>query len=135
MLVAMLTFAVAPLGLASPQGTAPQTTTPKKSPVAETYTKVKDPDEFGLHIETELTMLRRSPDDNGPVSGNVTSLIVGGKPAELVTNQIVDDKWVVTKKFGRIKITGAYSGGLVFWLTPSQRTQIKALLRSSKSAK
>jgi hypothetical protein len=122
-------------GLASAQATGSKKTAPKKSPGAETYTKVEDTNAFGLHIETELTMLRGTPDDNGPVTGKVTSLIVAGKPAELVTHDIVDDAWVVTKAFGRIKVTGAYSGGLVIWLTPSQRTQIKALLQSSKSGK
>jgi hypothetical protein len=135
MLIATLTFTTALTGVASPQGTASQKTAPTKSPGAETYTKVEDTNEFGLHIETELTMVRGTPDDNGPVSGKVTSLIVAGKPAELVTHDIVDNAWVVTKAYRRIKIIGVYSGGLVIWLTPSQRTRIKALLRTSKSGK
>ncbi len=106
-----------------------------KQPAAEVYTKVEDPSALGLQIEVEATLMRGTPNDDGPVEGKVTSLTVGGKPLALVSSAIVNDakgSWVATKAYGRIRVSGAYSGGIMFWLTPSQRTNLKALYRSQK---
>lgn len=80
--------------------------------------------------------MRGTPNDDGPVQGKVTSLTVGGKPLALVSGEIVNDNkgsWVVTKAYGRIRISGAYSGGIMFWLTPSQRMSLKAFSQTANS--
>ena len=71
--------------------------------------------------------------------GKVASLTVGGKKLELVSSEIAQDakerSWIVTKNYGRIRITSAYSGGLVLWLTPSQKESLKALYHTAKSSR
>jgi len=128
---------------------APQSPTPKtapssastkktegtKQPAAEVYTKVEDPSALGLQIEVAATSMMATPNDDGAVNGKVTSLTVGGKPLALVSSEIVNDEkgsWVATKAYGRIRVSGAYSGGIMFWLTPLQRTSLKALYRAPK---
>lgn len=122
---------------AEPQasGTAAKKTDATKRPAAEVYAKVEDASALGLDIEIETTMLRGTPNDDGPVNGKVSSLTVGGKPLALVSPEIVNDgkgSWVVTKAYGRIRVSGAYSGGIMFWLTPSQRASLKALYHAPK---
>jgi len=78
-----------------------------------------------------LTFARGTPNDDGDVQGKVSVFYIAGKVLELETNDIVHDSdkaWVVTKKYGKIRITSAYSGGLCIWLTPKQKTNFKKLL-------
>jgi hypothetical protein len=123
------------------QPPAPKEATKKtegtKQPTPEVYTKVEDPSALGLHIEVEATLMRGTPNDDGPVQGKVTSLTVGGKPLALVSSEIANDErgsWVATKAYGRIRVSGAYSGGIMLWLTPSQRTSLKALYPAPETA-
>jgi len=125
----------APAPKAAPSSAATKKTEGTKPPAAEVYTKVEDPSALGLQIEVEATMMRGTPNDDGPVQGKVTSLTVGRKPLALVSSEIVNDEkgsWVATKAYGRIRVSGAYSGGIMFWLTPSQRTSLKALYHAPK---
>jgi hypothetical protein len=129
---------------ASPSPTAQQPpSTPAQSgavnpkPVApEKYERLNNPRELGLDIEVQATLTRGTPNDDGVVEGKVASLTVGGKKLELVSSDIAQDakerSWIVTKNYGRIRITSAYSGGLILWLTPSQKESLKALYHSGK---
>ena len=120
-----------------PPALTPQSNTvnPKQA-VPEKYKRLADPRELGLHIAVQTTLLRGTPNDDGAVEGKVTSLTVGGKKLELASSDIAQDakdrSWIVTKDYGRIRITGAYSGGLILWLTPSQKESLKALYLSGK---
>lgn len=70
----------------------------------------------------------------GHVEGKVDNVAIGGKPLELSSNEIVNDgsgSWVVTKTYGRIRVSGG-SYGMVVWLTPSQKARLKALFLETK---
>jgi len=123
-----------PAAAASP---APQASKPAAPlpPAVEEYAKVQNPSELGLDIEIQATFERMQWDGAGIIEGKVAALTVGGKKLELQTNEIVKDSkdrcWIVTTSYGRIRISAA-PNGLVFWLTPSQRTSIKELYNSGK---
>jgi len=102
----------------------------------EQYELLVDPSRnFGITAQLSLRSMDQAGDCSGDIEGTVDMIMVGSKPLEMVTNAIVHDgdkAWIVTKQYGKIRISGGYAGdnppsGLCFWLTPSQKTRIKAL--------
>lgn len=94
------------------------------------YELLKDNSELSLHIEAEMTLLDQSPHCDGDVKGKLTVFWIGRNRLELDTPDIVHDAgkaWVVTKRYGRVRIAVGY-GGLCVWLTPSQKTNLRKLL-------
>jgi hypothetical protein len=88
--------------------------------------------------QLRVRSMTQASDCSGDIEGTVDMLALGRKPVELVTNDIVHDggkAWIVTKQYGRIRISGGYAGdnppsGLCFWTTPSQSARIRSLLAS-----
>lgn len=106
---------------------------------AEQYELLKDPSgRFGILAQLRVTSMTQASDCSGDIEGTVEMLALGRKQVELVTNDIVHDDgkaWIVTKQYGRIRISGGYAGdnppsGLCFWTTPSQTARIRSLLAS-----
>ena len=102
----------------------------------EQYELLKDPSgHFGIVAQLRAKSMEQAGDCSGDIEGSIDMLALGGKQVELVTNEIVHDggkAWIVTKQYGKIRISGGYAGdnppsGLCFWMTPSQKTRIRAI--------
>jgi hypothetical protein len=114
-------------------------------PIAEKYELIDNPTkEFGLLAQVSATDMVQSADCEGGVEGRVDWIEAGGKNIELVTHDIVQESgkaWIVTKRFGKIRVSGCYAGdrppsGLGFWMKPSQKAALKAFSQSKiKGAK
>jgi hypothetical protein len=111
------------------------TSAPAKPTSSENYQLVKNATfEVGINMQLSLRDFTQSPTNEGDIKGKVDVVTVWGKPVELVTNDIIHEgnkAWVVTKKYGKIRISGGYqdncpTSGLCVWLTPSQQAQLKA---------
>jgi hypothetical protein len=155
-------FALTTSALASAQATAQSakkgTTAPAAKGASATVAEpLKDPSEIKLAVIAEVSSITRSPTWDGSLTGTITTFTVGGKAIELETNEIVHDDgktWIATKKYGKIRVAGAYgpyvehtnlgssstnyippntttvgyANGLCIWLTPSQKADLKKLL-------
>ncbi len=131
-LIVCLTFFTA---TASPQQ---QKSTPLAAstagPSREKYQLVV-PSAFGIMAQISVTEMTQVSNCTGDIKGKIDFIYAAGKPLELQTHNIVheDNKaWIVTKKYGKIRVSGGYEGdhppsGLCWWLTPSQKAQLKAL--------
>ena len=141
-------------GLASAQvtaqsaqkGTATQSAPPNRPATtsghqtAEKYELFKD--RFGITAPlVRVRNMTQAGDCSGNIEGTVDLLVIARKPVELVTNDIVHDggkDWIVTKQYGRIRISGGFVGdnppnGLCFWTTPSQNARIRPLLAKEEA--
>jgi Tol biopolymer transport system component len=107
-----------------------------QSASANQYELVPSPErEFGLVAEFRFQSFVQSSDNTGPVEGAVVALAVGRRQILLETNKIVqadNQSWIVTKDYGRIRISGGYEGdhppnGLCIWLTQHQKDQFVLL--------
>ena len=100
-------------------------------PTEEQYEKV-DPRELYIVFEASLQSLTVDAAGNIiEIEGVVTRLAVGDKPIELSSDKILlegTDAFVVTKDYGKIKITSTSTGGVTIWLKPSQKEKLKELL-------
>ena len=146
-------------GLASAQSTAPSAKKATTKSAASTAAEpLKDPSEIKLVLLAEASSITRSPAWDGNIAGTITAFTIGGKAIELETKDIVHDDdgktWISTKKYGKIRIAGAYGpyvehsnlgsmstkyippntttvgygNGLCIWLTLSQKADLKKLL-------
>lgn len=131
---AQVTTTLPQRSITSPKSTAAQDKAVQdahsRAAKAGDYELLKDNSELSLHIEAEMTLLDQSPQCDGDARGKLTGFWIGSRQLELDTPDIVhhaDKAWVVTKRYGRVRIACGY-GGLCVWLTPSQKTNQRKLL-------
>jgi len=105
----------------------PPTATPK-----EKYEEV-DPSELNIVFEGSLQSFEMDSAGNViAVEGTVTRITVGGKSIALSSNKILlEDKeaFIVTRDYGKIKVTFDSFGRVILWLKPSQKEKLKELLK------
>lgn len=108
------------------------------------YTRLDNSQEMGLLIQLNMTRLVQTARGDGAVAGKIARFIVGTKDVTLESNTLDHDQaypfaFIVTRDYGRIGLGGAYdgtcappqtpayafSGAFCFWLTSSQKDQLK----------
>jgi formylglycine-generating enzyme required for sulfatase activity len=125
--VAASIFATQTAAVLSAAAPAPPAVTP--TPDDEKYEKV-DPSELPIDLQASMSG-RVAWDNDGNVTefggGKVTRFVVGGKPIELVSDEMTlagKEVFVATKEYGKIKVTFDPGFGLAVWLKPSQKSQL-----------
>lgn len=99
------------------------------------YRLVQQPEELGIEAELSVSNFTQASDCSGDIEGRVKSFMIGTKPLELETHELLHEggrAWIVTKVYGKIGVSGGYAGdhppsGLCFWLTPAQKVKLEAL--------
>lgn len=98
----------------------------------ETYEKV-DPAELRIAFEGAFKSLEvNSSGEVVQINGVVKKLAVGNKPIELETDRVAHENktaFIVTKSYGKLKVTFDSNAQATFWLTPSQRKRLLALAK------
>jgi hypothetical protein len=125
---------------APPSASMQTTNQPEHQPPINSVVKTEEYElmaaqEIPLTAQISAREFEQAADCSGDIQGTVDILQVGSTQLELETNAIVheDNKaWIVTKSYGKIRISGGYAGdhppsGLCFWLTPSQKARLKKL--------
>lgn len=105
----------------------------KPTPV-EKYEQV-DPSKLSIDFQADIPGEVRW-DAEGNITafggGKVTRFTVGGKPIELVSDDmLLEEKevFIVTKDYGKIKVTFNSNFTISLWLKPSQKAEILELIK------
>jgi hypothetical protein len=103
-------------------------------PVEEKYEQV-NPSELSIDFQADIPGAVRWDADGNITEfggGKVTRFTVGGKPIELVSDDLLlegKEVFIVTKDYGKIKVTFNSSFTISLWLKPSQKAKLMELVK------
>jgi hypothetical protein len=98
----------------------------------EQYTKVDDPKALDLDFQATVSFHVENGSPNN-IKVHIERFSVAGKDVELLSRDLVNEGenwWVLTKAYGRMKVTlnnNESQSGCDLWVTPSQKSALKAL--------
>lgn len=104
------------------------------TPVEEIYEQVNS-SELSIDFQADIPGAVRWDADGNITEfggGKVTLFAVGGKPIELVSNDLLlegKEVFIVTKDYGKIKVTFNYNFTISLWLKPSQKAKLMELIK------
>jgi hypothetical protein len=107
---------------------------PIAAPVEEKYEQV-DPLELSMDFQADIPGAIRWDADGNITEfggGKVTRFTVGGKPIELVSDDLLlegEEVFIVTKEYGKIKVTFNSNFTISLWLKPSQKEKFMELIK------
>jgi hypothetical protein len=100
-----------------------------------TYHKV-DPKELPFDFNADVKNYSFDKDGNCiEIEGEVVNLLFDGQPIMLETKKLTkigNDCLIITKDYGKIKVTMDYQFGAALWLTDNQLKQFKELKGKKK---
>lgn len=90
-------------------------------------------DNLPFVFDAELTKLHVDSEDNiKEIEGRIITFSLGGKPIDLASDKVTiegKDAFVLTKTYGKIKITSDSNARVTFWVTPEQKKKLLKLLK------
>ena len=100
----------------------------------EEYQKVEPSDDldFDFEISVQDAFFTEGGKKVVIQGGEVTKFTLNDKEIELNTKELLENGFVDTVKFGKIKVTFDPRFKSTIWLTPSQKKKMKDLLSASK---
>jgi len=104
------------------------------TPVEEIYEQVNS-SELSIDFQADIPGAVRWDADGNITEfggGKVTLFAVGGKPIELVSNDLLlegKEVLIVTKDYGNITVTSKYNFTITLWLKPSQKATLMELIK------
>ena len=104
------------------------------APVEEKYEQV-NPSELSIDFQADIPGAVRWDADGNITEfggGKVTRFAVGGKPIELVSDDLLlegKEVFIVTKDYGKIKVTFNSNFTISLWLKPSQKEKFMELIK------
>lgn len=104
------------------------------APIEEKYEQV-NPSELSMDFQADIPGAIRWDADGNVTEfggGKVTRFTVGGKPIELVSDDLLlegGEVFIVTKEYGKIKMTFNSNFTISLWLKPSQKEKFMELIK------
>lgn len=104
------------------------------TPAEEKYEQV-NPSELSIDFQVDIPGAVRWDADGNITEfggGKVTRFTIGGKSIELISNDLLleeNEVFIVTKDYGKVKVTFNSNFTISLWLKPSQKAKLMELIK------